>query len=169
MWRRDHSPDSEPPTTLARNRPKYHVPNIRKPTALKLLAGNPGKRAINKREPKPKGAPVAPNVLPIAALAVWNRLVMAMPSGVYTDADHALLAAYCLAVANWQDVTVALQTAPMLVAGSTGQVVVNPLFKHQEAQAKLMAQLGAQLGLNPAARQSLTVDEPDEVDKFGIH
>lgn len=146
------------------------MPNIRKPTALKELAGNPGKRKLNRNEPKPKGGPVPPDILSAAALAVWQRLVASMPGGVYTDADHGLLAAYCVAVANHQEATLALKSQPQMVTGSTGQPVVNPLFKHQGEQARLIVTLGARLGLDPVARQSLSTEAVDaEEDKFGIH
>ena len=43
-----------------------------KPTAIKELEGNPGKRKLNKKEPKPeKGMPVCPEWLLPEAKAEW--------------------------------------------------------------------------------------------------
>jgi len=50
--------------------------NRPKPTALKLLQGNPGRRPINKAEPKPKrGIPAMPKWLDAFPVAVeeWKR------------------------------------------------------------------------------------------------
>jgi len=46
-----------------------------KPTALKVLEGNPGKRPLNENEPKPEPkAPVCPKWLDNYAHKVWERL-----------------------------------------------------------------------------------------------
>jgi phage terminase small subunit len=46
-----------------------------KPTRLKLVAGNPGKRPLKPREPKPEvKVPICPAHLCPAAKAVWKRL-----------------------------------------------------------------------------------------------
>ena len=45
------------------------------PTAIKELEGNPGKRALNDREPKPqKKAPACPKWLEDEAKKEWRRL-----------------------------------------------------------------------------------------------
>lgn len=46
-----------------------------KPTAIKELEGNLGKRKLNKKEPKPdKGMPVCPDWLLPEVKAEWKRL-----------------------------------------------------------------------------------------------
>ena len=46
-----------------------------KPTALKKLEGNPGKRELNTKEPVPeKGMPDCPKWLLSEAKVEWNRL-----------------------------------------------------------------------------------------------
>src|SRR6185312_2686519 len=46
-----------------------------KPSALKLLAGNPGKRALNKREPRPRREiPSPPAHLSDGARTAWGAL-----------------------------------------------------------------------------------------------
>jgi P27 family predicted phage terminase small subunit len=137
---------------------------------MKDLAGNPGKRPLNDNEPKCTSKPTPPEVLSLGARAAWDRTLAGMPRGVYTSLDSALLAAFCVAVANWEAATLALKSEPQTVTGSTGQPVLNPLFKHQSEQARLIESLGARLGLNPVARQSLTVGESGPSGgKFGIH
>ena len=46
------------------------------PSALKALAGNPGKRAINHAEPQPeRGAPPCPDWMPADGRAQWEKIV----------------------------------------------------------------------------------------------
>lgn len=74
-----------------------------KPTALKTLEGNPGKRPLNENEPKPEpGLPDPPPSLCDIALAEWNERGPGLARiGVITEVDAAIFAAYCQAFADW--------------------------------------------------------------------
>ena len=66
----------------------------KKPTALKLVAGNPGKRALNKLEPKPRGNLYdAPDWLTDTQRVGWAYAIELSPA--YVD----------VAVIRWQDFT----------------------------------------------------------------
>jgi P27 family predicted phage terminase small subunit len=75
-----------------------------KPTALKLLQGNPGKRPIRFREPKPTvGAPKPPAWLDAYALQEWRRVVPALDKiGILTCVDGFVLEAYCTCYGAWR-------------------------------------------------------------------
>ena len=68
-----------------------------KPTVLKLVTGNPGKRAINKREPKPRREiPSCPAHLSDSAKVAWGRLCVILDRmGVLTEADSLALERLC--------------------------------------------------------------------------
>lgn len=70
-----------------------------KPTALKILQGNPGKRKINDEEPDYEvGAPAKPAWLDDHASDEWDRLVIVMLGGqLLTRADAGILLSCCLA------------------------------------------------------------------------
>ena len=70
-----------------------------KPTALKLLEGNPGKRPLNDREPVPlKGDIKCPDWLLPEAKKEWKRLAPALEAmGVLTMADLTAFEGYCQA------------------------------------------------------------------------
>ena len=74
-----------------------------KPTAMKVLEGNPGKRKLIKKEPVPaKGMPVCPEWLMPEAKVEWQRLAELMNQmGVLTEVDMAAFAAYCQSYARW--------------------------------------------------------------------
>ena len=60
-----------------------------KPTALKKLEGNPGKRKLNTKEPMPgKGMPDCPKWLLPEAKKEWERLCVKLSEiGVLTEID----------------------------------------------------------------------------------
>ena len=70
-----------------------------KPTALKKLEGNPGKRKLNTKEPVPaKGMPDCPKWLLPEAKEEWKRLckkLSEMDVLTLTEIDMAAFAAYC--------------------------------------------------------------------------
>jgi len=70
-----------------------------KPTALKALEGNPGRRALNENEPKPRGAVSAcPDWLEDEAKAEWARMGEILARmGVLTEVDLTACAGYCQA------------------------------------------------------------------------
>ena len=115
-----------------------------KPTTLKLLAGNPGKRPINTREPVTGEIDLmAPPELSEAAVAHWNRNApMLAKSGVLKQSDRDLLAAYAEAYAAFR------------ASIDSGKLNV-PLL------AQIRAMLG-EMGMTPAARTRIIVDKPTE-------
>ncbi len=68
-----------------------------KPTRMKVLAGNPGKRPLNRREPQPKpGLPRCPAQLSEEAKREWKRISKELDRlGLLTVLDRAALSAYC--------------------------------------------------------------------------
>lgn len=70
-----------------------------KPTALKLLTGNPGKRAINKNEPAAsKSKPRPPSWLNGRAKSIFRLLVKRLDGMGYASASHT----EALALAAWR-------------------------------------------------------------------
>jgi P27 family predicted phage terminase small subunit len=74
------------------------------PTQLKLLAGNPGKRKLNKAEPKPtRGIPECPDYLPARAKLAFQQLGERLDAmGVITLADGMALELLSLAYEEWR-------------------------------------------------------------------
>ena len=75
-----------------------------KPTKLKILEGNPGKRSLNLNEPNPLPiAPECPNWLLDEAKKEWNRLAPELERlGLLTIIDKAAFAGYCQSYAKWK-------------------------------------------------------------------
>ena len=75
-----------------------------KPTAIKILEGNPGKRLLNLNEPKPlQIAPECPDWLLDEAKKEWNRLAPELERlGLLTIIDEMAFAGFCQSYAKWK-------------------------------------------------------------------
>lgn len=91
-------------------------------------------------------------------MAIFDRVVLAMPKGVYSSVDSYLLCAYCEAVARHQYAVGKLNRGPKEVKGSTGQIKLSPWFSEVSETARLIVTLGAKLGLDPVSRQHINTD-----------
>src|SRR5258708_34725619 len=75
-----------------------------KPTALRILQGNPGKLKLNPHEPRPAVAALdlpSPPWLTKKASEVWARLRPDLPWLSVADVD--MFSAYCSNYARWRD------------------------------------------------------------------
>ncbi len=134
------------------------------PTALKKLAGNPGKRALNESEPQfAPGRPPCPPHLVGEARKEWNRVTkLLLDAGLLTKADRAALAAYCEAWATW---VLAVETLAQPEAKGGGMVKITekgyPMLSSwwtiSQQAAKTMRAYLVEFGLTPAARSRMKV------------
>lgn len=133
------------------------------PTALKLLKGNPGKRAINRDEPKlePADATV-PRGLTGRARAVWKEYAPALiTAGVLKASDTPVFRTYCELVAEVEKYTKLCTKMGPENATRLGYP------KRLDTLRKQQREYSAVLGLNPSARSALKItpekpkDDPD--------
>lgn len=128
-----------------------------KPTVLKLVQGNPGRRPLNEAEPQPPtNMPLAPAHLGEEAKAEWDRLAGVLNEmGVLTEVDRAVLAAYCQAYGRWVEAETKLKETPTLLKTPGGYVQQSPWLSISNKQVEIMAKLMPELGLTPASRSRL--------------
>lgn len=133
-----------------------------KPTMLKLVTGNPGKRALNASEAKPRAvAPKCPEELSPAARAEWRRISrQLLRLGLLTEIDRAALAAYSQAWAQWLDAVAQLQRTGAVVKAPSGYPMLNPyLAVANQAYAQMKAML-TEFGMSPASRSRVVAGQP---------
>lgn len=148
-----------------------------KPTKLKELEGNPGKRALNPREPDP-----APALLPCPAFIKgagrkeWQRISRELYKlGLLTPIDRAALAGYCVAWGQFEEVEKELARLKrsaremarlkkknpnarasifngMVSITSNGNVVIEPLLSVRKQALEQMHKFLAEFGMTPASR-----------------
>jgi phage terminase small subunit len=113
-----------------------------KPTALKVLRGNPSRERLNPCEPTPPaGSVVAPKTLSDAGKAVWADLApICLAMGTLTVADVKAFARLCEMEARWDRMMVK-------DAGLTAVL----------ALARELRPYVAQFGLEPSSRARIQV------------
>jgi len=128
-----------------------------KPTALKLIEGNPGKRPLNTAESKPAASlPTCPAHLSPTAKAEWKRLAQELHRlGILSQLDRAVLAAYCQAYGRWTEAERKLKETPVLLKTPSGYVQPSPWLAIANKAQEQMLKLAAELGLSPARVSTL--------------
>jgi P27 family predicted phage terminase small subunit len=139
-----------------------------KPTRLKVLTGNPGKRPLNDAEPRPRAAiPHCPEELGETARREWNRLVGELASlRLLTNFDRAALAAYCGAYALWAEATQAIQKYGVMIKSPSGYPVQSPYVSVANRQAEIMMRIASEFGFTPASRSRISTHPQSEPTLF---
>jgi P27 family predicted phage terminase small subunit len=134
-----------------------------KPTELKVLEGNPGKRTLNKNEPRPdKKAPRCPSWLEDEAKKEWKRMGKVLEQmGLLTDMDMAAFAGYCQAFARWKEAEEFLTQHGTIVRTPNGYLQQVPQVSIAQTNLKIMLKFCEQFGLTPSARSRITGDGQD--------
>lgn len=131
-----------------------------KPTAIKQLEGNPGKRRLNANEPKPKAkAPSCPKWLEDDAKKEWRRLAKQMEQlGILTEVDMAAFAGYCQAYARWKAAEEFISKHGAIVKTPSGYWQQVPQVSIAQQYLKQMSKFCEQFGLTPASRSRIVSD-----------
>lgn len=133
---------------------------------LKLLAGNPGKRPLNKREPQPKPSlPPCPAELSPDAKREWRRVSKSLHSlGLLTAIDRAALAAYCQAWARWLDAERQLTKFGAIIKSPNGYPLQSPYLGIARDAVQQMRAFLTEFGMTPASRARLQTATPQGPD-----
>ena len=128
-----------------------------KPTAVKKLEGNPGKRKLNSKEPVPaKGIPACPDWLMPEAKKEWERLAELMNQmGVLTEVDMAAFAAYCQSYARWKEAQEHITSGGSTFETDKGYQPQTPWVGIAHTNQKLMLQAASEFGLTPSSRSRI--------------
>ena len=96
--------------------------NRPKPTHLKLVAGNPGRRPLKRDEPiAPPAIPRPPKFLSRAARAEWRRMApLLKDAGVLSHLDRDCLGNLCQALARVSEAEAELAKSGMTYVTRTG-------------------------------------------------
>jgi P27 family predicted phage terminase small subunit len=139
-----------------------------KPTSLKMLEGNPGRRPLNAGEPRPqRKIPTCPAHLCPSAKAEWRRLAHQLHTlGILTELDRAPLAAYCQAYGRWVEAERKLKETPTLLKLPSGYLQHNPWLTIANKQLELMHKYISELGLSPVARTRVDVHRIGQPSRF---
>ncbi len=147
-----------------------------KPTALKVVEGNPGKRGISKQEPDPTylqdlSAPLWLSKVP-GAVEVWDELAQPLRDAkLLTEVDVTALSQLAVSIAQFR--LAATKTGDKLVKSKiieddegepqeAGEHI-NPWMLVQSMSFKQANTLMQQFGMTPAARTRVAINPQGEL------
>ncbi len=132
-----------------------------KPTALKVLAGNPGKRKLNDREPKPRAViPKCPKILQGEARSEWRRIAKKLHAlGLLTEIDGAALTTYCLTWARLVDAEEKLRQHGTIIISPNGFPVQSPYLSIATKATEQLVRVLVEFGMTPSSRARVQVPQ----------
>lgn len=132
-----------------------------KPTWLKVVAGNPGKRPINDAEPIPAEELVdAPGWMNAEQQEVWRQAIRQAPPGLLRSLDESVLAIWVVAAVMHRDAAQRVaRVGTMVRAPGSGYPMQNPYLAVVNKQAQIMLKAAAEMGFTPSARSRVRVDK----------
>lgn len=132
------------------------------PTALKIIRGNPGKRALPKDEPKPELGAEAPDWLSPVAAEHWPLIAKQLEAAqVLTVMDAPALALYCEAFACWKQASDHVQKHGQVYKSPTGVLKQSPYLLIANKAHDQMAKMLIEFGMTPSSRSRVTKAKPD--------
>ena len=129
-----------------------------KPSALKVVAGNPGRRPLNINEPQPGAVGEPPHKLPRAAKAKWRELTKEDVWGqVLTAADREMLVLYCRLHTRLLQAEAMVDEHGLLVKAPSGFPVQSPYLAIANRCRADMMRLACEFGGTPSSRTRLSI------------
>lgn len=133
-----------------------------KPTALRIIEGNPGKKPLSHDEPKPTlGIPPCPAWLEPEAKKEWRRVSRELDRiGMLTLVDGTALAGYCESYARWRQAErILTEQGKLTYETDTGYVRERPEVGIAQRYLGLVKQFAAEFGLTPSSRTRIRVPD----------
>lgn len=147
------------------------------PTHLKVIRGNPGKRALNKNEPQPEGDLSAPpDWMSETQKKGWTYAIENAPCGLLRKLDRSVLTAWVVAEDLHRRATQQVDKFGIITkAPNSGVPIQSPYLPVVNKQAQIMLKAAEQLGFSPASRSRIQLlgavsggvdDEWDDLDNL---
>lgn len=134
-----------------------------KPTALKILQGNPGGRPLNQNEPKPpSGRPKMPNWISDRARKHWKLNAGTLFSkSLLTKFDSAAFAGMCECLAGLEESNEILKRDGPVILGQSGAPIKHPMANYKKDMLTLLRGYVSEFGLTPSSRSRVTISESE--------
>ena len=126
-----------------------------KPTAIKKLTGNPGRRPFSKNEAHPDIAiPEAPDFLNDEGKLEWARITEELATaGLITRMDMAAIAAYCQSYGRWSHAEKQLQKAGSYIYKTpAGAWQTLPFLWVANKEREFLHKFLVEFGMTPSSR-----------------
>jgi len=151
-----------------------------KPTAKKVVEGNPGKRKLNKREPKPKmSADMQPATPPVGAGVIYKAAIEAeckafadryLPQlqtlSIITDLDLAAFELMSVHYAMAWAAASIIERDGLLLVDKFGQAHKHPALQVMRDNSTAFRAYAAEFGMSPSARARIQTPLPDDMTQL---
>lgn len=129
-----------------------------KPTNIKKLEGNPGKRKLNENEPiYTSDVPDCPDWMLDNAKAEWRRMYPQLShSGVLTSVDYAVFSVYCQSWARWVEAEEFVSKYGQVYKNDKGVWKEVPQVNMSLKYGAQMMRAAVELGITPSSRARIT-------------
>ena len=135
-----------------------------KPTTLRILEGNPGRRPLNAAEPHPApGVPDPPDHVQGRAREMWLTLGAQLSScGMITAVDGHALELLCDTYAKYCEMTAeSARTGPVLMDPDNPlRFKISPYWSQAQLLSQKLYVLLREFGMTPSARSTMHVAGP---------
>lgn len=145
------------------------------PTVLKILRGNPGKRALPLHEPDIPAAAGEdldpPDFLSVDAQKEWRRIAPRLVrGGLLSEVDRAALMVYAIAFGDVAEAERAIRLQGKLVKSPNGYPIHNPNLAISRSNRELLAKMCPEFGMTPSSRARVaaakTEGKPSKLARF---
>lgn len=124
-----------------------------KPTILKIVGGNAGKRPLNLEEPQADGDLLDPPAdLTEEQAELWQYAIANAPKGVLRKIDRDVLRAWVVAAWLHRKATLAIINDDITTTGAEGQPIKHPAVMVLRDATSMMMRAAEQMGFSPTAR-----------------
>lgn len=140
---------------------------IPKSNEQEILEGNPSKRPLRGRTPKPgPGIPTCPAWLSPVAKQEWRRVTPELARlGLLNKLDRNVLAGYCVSFALWRQTQDFLSSQGTVYVTTKGQLQPRPEVAVAKTAGEMMQGFAAELGLTPTSRARMNLPKENaEID-----
>lgn len=132
-----------------------------KPTALKLVTGVPGKRAVNKNEPDPDylNDLTPPQHLSVGAAVVWTELAPKLRKArLLTEIDTVQFEMLCVSLSNYRFSTQMVENSHVYSNPENGAKSTNPWTIVQSMSFKQVLAASSKFAMSPVDRARVSVN-----------
>jgi P27 family predicted phage terminase small subunit len=142
-----------------------------KPSALKDLAGNPGKRAPKPNRPTPPAPakfPGPPKNLGLHGRRYWKEVGPdLLATGVFTMADFTAFLLLCDSIQVYAVAKEEIREGKSIVEDTDAGFRKSPYLAIKDQQHAQILTLLKEFGMTPRARENVSGYEPDDDDPIG--
>ena len=133
-----------------------------KPTWLKVIGGNPGRRPLNYDEPRPEGElSSAPEWLTDSQRAVWEKAIADTPTGLLRRVDESVFLVWVIAKDLHQSAAEKIaQSGTIVRMPNSNMAIQSPWVAVLNKQAQIMLKASAEMGFTPSSRARVRLESP---------